>query len=839
MKLLLFEMKKVWRQKKLLWLFIIVLLCTCGIFYQNLSQQSLMSERATAKMEPLLREVNRVKEDLESVRGENGFEDDLQAKQFEHVQDMGTALVYWKVAINHQEWSKIPAYEKDFLTHLQQFERYGGEFQLLQGVEREKAIAKNAWLRAYNLPYEDEEYPLSPALFLKDSTNIHFSVLSILIFLLFFGTTITAEKEQRTWLTLNTQPIPKWQLFAGKYASLLMTLFVFFIMVICLGLFIPFLFGEYGINLQYPQIIESGDTFILISTFHYLMGGAILFICASTFTFSLILLFSAWLKNSFRVLMLISSTIFLGFIVTSMYPNLQIPYNPFQYFRLSQMIGETSLCSALLYLLSAFVSSLILLALAVILPEKERSLFHANDVNKAFQRGGIQKKRSILWKFSMFEWRKMQRKRLLKQVHILLVLFIAIGYFFIYQEAKEKEAAYFDKLKEPLEEKLVTLFEQVIASLKDEDDVIVVGYEKALAVAKEQVSKNKAAVSAYEKGDWIPLYKYQLFANQFSNKEFDTGYYLNNSPDEIGKLSIDASLAEKKWLMEHHIQPVFPGEFVPTIFHYWGENQAYLQKEWEEANRKVDSSGLFSLYLYMDQYFFFVPMILFFLLLGGGLATERGKNRTLHFLMTQPLSLSHIFNGKWLASLTAALLSSIGIFSIVLLMGTIFDRFGDWLYPILIYDSASLANSLNYTGNYSQGMGFHFIPIGEYLVQSIVLFLIVLMFLLTLTIFCSLLIKNQFSLFTFVSLLAISGYALSTQTLPQMAHLSPFVYFNVAKIINGEVSTLLDNPKIHMMTGSTVLLISTLGLMVIGNIILNRHKRKIKINKDTTKDLNV
>ncbi|MBA4536813.1 ABC transporter permease [Bacillus aquiflavi] len=365
------------------------------------------------------------------LRNENGL-NELQTKQFEHVQDMGVALVHWEVAINHKRWSEIPNHEQQFLHNLQQFEKYGGQFEVLKGIEREKAIQKSEWLITHHLAYDDEKYPLSPALVLKQSIELLFSMFGMLILLLLFGNTITAEREQRTWLTLRTQPIPKWRQFVAKYASLLIVLFIFFLFVIALGVLTPFLFADYSINLKYPQLIETGETITLISTFIYLLRTALMFMGASAFVFSFVFLFSMVLKNSFSALMLISATLFLGFIVTDTYPLLQSPLNPFQSFRLLQLIAQTSSSQMWLSLLSAFGWSFILLTLAIVLREKETDLFYFTDKEKPFHRGNTQKRFSILWNFIIFEWRKMKQKRLLKQVHLLLLLFISIGYVFIF-----------------------------------------------------------------------------------------------------------------------------------------------------------------------------------------------------------------------------------------------------------------------------------------------------------------------------------------------------------------------------------------------------------------------
>ena len=86
-------------------------------------------------------------------------------------------------------------------------------------MEKEIAIAKNEWLLSHNLSYEDEAYPVSPALILNESTGILLGVVGILILLLFFGNTITVEKEQHTWSTLQNTANQKVEIDCGKICN--------------------------------------------------------------------------------------------------------------------------------------------------------------------------------------------------------------------------------------------------------------------------------------------------------------------------------------------------------------------------------------------------------------------------------------------------------------------------------------------------------------------------------------------------------------------------------------------------------------------------------------------
>ena len=233
-----------------------------------------------------------------------------------------------------------------------------------------------------------------------------------------------------------------------------------------------------------------------------------------------------------------------------------------------------------------------------------------------------------------------------------------------------------------------------------------------------------------------------------------------------------------------------------------------FQKIWEEENQRIDNSGLYSLYIYFDKYFYFIPLMLLLFLLGTGFANEKGKKKTLQLLKTQPVAEKKIFLGKGIYASTTALISSVGLFAFVILVATVFNRFGDWHYPILRYDSRSFVDAINfeYDGIRTIDGAGHFISLGNYLMESIGLFLCVLLFLISLSIFLSLFFKSQFGVFTTTILIGVIGYAGSRELLIDSAHLSPFTYFDISKITNGEVSALVNNPSITAQSGYLVLL---------------------------------
>lgn len=837
MKLFRFEMSKLWRQKKFLWLFLIVLLAVAGIFTQSYLQQSKMGERAVQNMQFYAHATDELYAVLNALYREDAL-DERQEKQYEYSNNMATALFHWKSAIFKKEWNEVPTYENEFLTNLLEFENAGGEFTALEGLDKELAILKNDWLLANELSYEDEIYPTSPALFLKDSTGLLFGALGIFLILLLFGNTITVEKTQHTWSTLKTQPIAKWKLITAKYSSILMMMLVFITMVVGIGLAIPLLFSDYAMNLQFPQILLDGERFAFVSTFEYLIRGIVLFICACIFAFSLHFLISTWVRNSFGALMITGLILILGFFATDLYGSLQSVFNPFYYFHIPQILSKIPQSLDWLIPLGALIWSFLLVTLSIKLPEKELSLFGSSENKNPYRRGQTRKSNNAVWTINVLEWRKIRRNGLLKQLYIILSLLVVFGYFVVTEQAKEKESSYLEELVTIAERNIneaapsikgsIERVEEELKLAEEADDEFLIDFytkeieesENLIASFWDYLEDVKATIVLYKNNNWLAFQKFLLDQNE----EFKKIDEIAQGPKTISKFTIDVSIAEKEWLIEHNIQPVFGGAFIPTIHDNW-QDEPEWKKDWEETNQKIDNSGLFSLYLYFDKYFYFIPMLLFLFLLGAGFASEKGKKATLQLLKTQPITENNIFTGKTIQATLIALLSSLGLITLIILTGTVFNRFGDWDYPILRYVSKRFMSTTEFTGIRTFEGGGYFISLGNYLVESMTLFLIATLFLISLSIFLSLFLKSQMGVLATTILIGVVGYVGSNMLLIDKAHLSPFTYLNIPKIINGEFSALLNNPSITFQNGMMMLFASILILYFIGHLLLSVKNR--------------
>ncbi len=852
MKMLTFELKKLIRQKKFLWLLIIIILYTGSIYYQNINQQSLLKERGIEKLDPILAEVNGINNDL-LTRNREGSLREQELLQLRYVQEMEKSLVHWRIALSQGAWENIPKHEGDFLENLILYEQYGGQINTISGMDREISIEKNTWLRKHNLSYEDENIPVSPHLILKETTSFLFGLFGIVVMLFLFGSTITSEIEEKTWLTIKTQPISNMKLVMSKYLSLIISSGAFTVMVFIVGIAIPRIFGEHPISLQYPLVIASENSFVIISVYNYVLRAIALFITVNTIIFAITILFNIWLQKSFIALLSTGTVIAVGYFSTELYPWLQSTLNPFQQFHIGKILSEIPSKSDWVYPMTAIFWSTILLTLSVFMPMRDSNKVQSTNQKSPFFGGETKDNSSPQHSIITFEWRKVQREGLLKKTLMFILLITVLGYSFLFQQAQQIESEYIEGIKRgmdtevnstiPYHEGRILEYQELLNNLEEDEfydfyEAVytnnINNYKKTILSIQESIEKKEKALTYYERGHGMALYEYQLSWLKTINGEVDSVVYdFRDLKNSIGQFTMDVSIAEKKWLIEKEIQdPIFSGAFLKTNQNNWGDNltgaNLATKQRWEAENTRIDSSGLYSLYHLFNQYVYGALLIIFVFLIGGGFASEKGKKPTINFLRTQPIGESKLFLGKIFTSTTITVLSCFIVLLLLLLIGTFIDRLGDWRYPVLHYDSPSVVESPDYTGMVSVGKGFHFVNLGSYLLNSVGIFLVLTMFFMVLSNFISLFVTKRLGVFASTMLIGASGYVLSIQIFDNIAHLSPFTYINIPKITNGEISTMLDNPTINTQTGILVLLFSILVMIVLGCLFLNIGKVSLK-----------
>lgn len=821
MSILKFEMKKLFKQKKFYVLLAIILLVSIGLFMQNMEELDGLADRAREDIRPLKEETDALGSEMrERLRAD--LLSPLEEEQYEHLNAMSTDFFQWNSAIFNEEWEEIPKIEASFLENLAKYEEKGGEFVLLQGLEREAAILKNDWMLRHDIAYEDETYPTSPHLLLKENLVILLGLLGLALMFLLFGNILSSEKENNTILFLKTQPLAEHKWYIWKFVSLLVSMLIYIAMLVVIAVLPALLFGDYSLNLLYPQVVQSADEVMVLSTLHFAARAIFLFTTAMILIYSLALFISKWVKSSFLAIVFSSFILIIGFVLTNIIEALQVVYNPFAILRLGQILQSVPQAGEWLYGVSVLIFSLLLLGLVLLFPNKEIDFLSSANNLKPFRWGDVSRWRRPFFDIVLFEWRKLRRRGLFVQVSLILLLLMVFATAIFLHHSKLNKEYVLDVIRESIPQKERHL--EFLRNLKDdyinredideenrreliEQNAALVEYFERDLILTENV------ILAVEAGKWDDYYEYRL-----RSRELASGEVLDNVlRADLSSLTIEAGIDEMKWLLEEDVKPIFSLGFLGTVY-----DPAI--KDEREVLPRVDSSGYYTLYYYFKKYLYLLPILLLLFLVGLGFSEERGKKETLSFLRSEPLSWRSLYNGKLAHAALVSLFASLAFISLVLFIGLIFDRLGDFYYPILNYDSKLVVEGENYAGSrpFAMDVGYHFVPLGKMLLRMVALFICVILFLITLSQTLSIWLKGRLTLMV-TTLLAIGlGFFISTEKLPDQAHLLPFTYFDIKRVTNGEFELLFNNPSIHTMTGMIVLLSASVLLVLIGNLSLRR-----------------
>ncbi|WAA12803.1 ABC transporter permease subunit [Fervidibacillus halotolerans] len=845
-----FELKKSWRSRKIFLLFLFTLIFVSGLFFRNFLMQEEIKERKLQQLSPLAKEVHEISSEYTKKLFDNPENTTFQAIN-DHLIEMQTKLQDLTNAIKYEDWESVPLFELQFLESIQNYQILGGEFKTLQGLELEKAIEKNKILVHNNLPYEDDQYSLSTPNFIKLISTTFMSLLGIVFFIFIIGDLFVEDLEGQTIRTIYTQPIKKWKVILSKYITMLITsviavFFIFIISFLCTLL----VNGQVG-SFQYPQLIEYGNLhelgFTYISTGEYLFQWCILFLCVVSFSFAIVILVSVILSNRIGVLFTSVLLILSGVFITNHFDVLQNHLNPFYYYNLREWIERPKELSQLKNVWILFLYSVLIFFVCLFL-QKRTALLNKQSVSKRpFRKGNTIRSAKGFKAIFLFEFRKHIRQGYIKPMIFVITIFIIVAYIFISLEVAERKKEMISSTKTNIEfkeDELISTYEnkleeyaetiRILESKKTltEDEKLElqtakdrsVFYEEQLEIEKTLLQQMKDMLQAYEEEYWRTYYDYWIYQNKLWKGEIilqDRTYV-----SQLSFFTYAASIEEKEILKRKGLEPVLPSDTLYTIYDYAYETNPVKRLERINESRKIDNTGLFYVYTFISTFAYFVPIFLLLFLFGTGFSKEKGKKRPLHFLYTQPVSKGRIYTAKYIVSIVLSISFFLGIIFFMTIIGTIGNRFGDWEFPILHYDAEVDVKSASYSGTVTSEGGFHFINMGDYLVENVLLIITGLIFLIALALFLSNFVKNYVHLIVLTTVISIAGYFVSTMDkFSHFTHLLPFTYLNSGKIINGEIATVLNNNAIGLSSGVIVLLFSTLILYLIGVFIFKKQTR--------------
>lgn len=262
-----------------------------------------------------------------------------------------------------------------------------------------------------------------------------------------------------------------------------------------------------------------------------------------------------------------------------------------------------------------------------------------------------------------------------------------------------------------------------------------------------------------------------------------------------------------KLLREREIEPVLPiGDFFWMTAYDTVFDSPQVQDSITSLNTIYSSSGTNYLH-HVFEVLFGVIGAVFFLFLFGDIITKEGmgKSGSIHLLRTQPIHKDKILTGKLISILLMTFLILLAAILFSLLLGTLFDRLGDWNYPVLIY---------------GEDYSFTFMNLSTYLLQEFILFFMLLLFVYSLLFFFSVLIKRGLVAVCLTLAKLFIGIEISSDSvLSPLAAYVPFHYFSVTDVVTKELALAADNFSFSIESGVLVLGMTSLALLLLTYVI--------------------
>lgn len=391
-------------------------------------------------------------------------------------------------------------------------------------------------------------------------------------------------------------------------------------------------------------------------------------------------------------------------------------------------------------------------------------------------------------KLTLFEMKKVFKSTSFRFMLFFISLLLIGYYVFVYIHTVRTNdlVAEYENRVHQLEEHLGEL-RNSLSNDKENKELI-----KEIEFQEKFLEKDKMILKAYQEEDWTTILNADIELDEPGIKDAKArrDYYTSSHPTLFTN---ETRIEQYKWLRDRSIEPVWYLDFISWYTVYdidFGD--PIIEEIIKERSNKYSSAGIYYLNHVFNQLFGVIGA-LFFILLFGNMITKEGlgKNGPIHLLHTQPIPRYKILGSKWMASVTVSLfiLLAISLFSI--LMGTIFDRFGDVEYPVLIYGE-------DYTHS--------FMEMGTYLLKSALLFFMILLFCYSILFLFSLITKRTLLAVGLTLAVILIGIQWSGEsTLSAFAPYVPFHYFSVSEIITNEFAVTIKNFDFSYTNGLIVL----------------------------------
>ena len=415
-----------------------------------------------------------------------------------------------------------------------------------------------------------------------------------------------------------------------------------------------------------------------------------------------------------------------------------------------------------------------------------------------------------------FEMKKVFRSTFFRLMMLVFCLFLLAYYIYVYANttrAGEVMLEHEDRIH-PEEQ-----FLQEMKDLIDSGEVIPDKMMKLdMEISQGHLDREKAELEALTDRDWTTYLSLDIDYNEPMIQSLLTKreYYTSEWPTLFTQ---ETRIEQNKLMRDQEIVPILPINFFSWMTAYdvvFDEAGMDIMETFLKKNtRKYSSVGIY----YLKDVFGLLFSVFgagFFLFLFGDVLTKEGlgRNGPIHLLHTQPIQRNKIMVSKFLTVLFISISIIVGTVIFSLLLGTIFDRFGDWNYPVLIY---------------GEDYAYEFMNMSTYMMKSAALFFMILLFCYSLLFLFSILTRKALIALGLTVVTLFMGIKLSEEAV--LSNLSPYIpfhYFSAPKVVTMELAASLKNFDFNLINGVIVLGISSLALLVltyVSTVLQNKFSR--------------
>lgn len=387
---------------------------------------------------------------------------------------------------------------------------------------------------------------------------------------------------------------------------------------------------------------------------------------------------------------------------------------------------------------------------------------------------------------------------------LLFILIVSLCSYFFYIDRKETKlevakANVINNLEHNQE-----FYESAKKELDEKDGKVDPILQNTLNVSERQYNAYKMMDIGLKYKNWSLYWQGEILNSaileEMKKKELE---FVAKSYTYPTPFTIFSGIDQTRWMVERSIHPIFPTDSYSWLSLYDEEfNDPIVKDIVLGRSQKYSSSGIYFVYHLFGYGFGFIGLLFFLLLFADILAKEGfGRNGPIQLLRTVPVRRSTFWISKAFIVIGGSFLVICCIAIVGISLGTLFNRFGDWDYPILIY---------------GPDRGYSFLPVIEFLGKSLLLFLLVLALNFTLLFLFSILTNRAILAIGLTVIAIIIGQTLTDQaSLLSWVHWLPFHYIEVYPILSGEYAIKTDNPLFTYQQAILSLSLSTLILLFI------------------------